>query len=126
MLHSAPMLISIIRRRLIALLLLAGLLLQSVLPALAGAAADTSARWVEVCAASGVKWIKPDSDVGSGHQGSADHCVLCLATGAVPDFDVRAYLGEPVADATPVHTTTAVFPAYPGHDLRSRAPPRFS
>ena len=126
MLHSAPMLIPIIRRRLIAFLLLAGLLLQSVLPALAGAAADTSARWVEVCAASGVKWIKPDPGVASSHQASADHCVLCLATGALPEFDVRAYLGGPVADATPVHPSLAIFPAYPGHDLRSRAPPRLS
>ncbi len=127
MLHSAPMFISTFRRRLTAGLLIFGLLLQTLLPALAGAAVGSSERWVEVCAVSGVKWVKLDQVAGSSqHGGTADHCVLCAATGALPEFDASPYLSLPVADARPVPSFDSAVPAYSGHDLRARAPPSLS
>ncbi len=120
------MFISTFRRRLTACLLLCGLLLQSLLPALAGAATVSSERWVEVCAVSGVKWVKLDPAAGGGQHGADDHCVMCAATGALPEFDVRPYLSAPVADARPVHAFDTAVQVYPGHDLRARAPPSLS
>ena len=120
------MFISTFRRRLTAGLLLCGLLLQMLLPALAGAATGSPERWVEVCAASGVKWVKLDPGAAGSQHGTGDHCVLCAATGAAPEFDARLYLSAPVAFARPVPFFASAVPAYPGHDLRARAPPSLS
>lgn len=115
-----------LHRQLFAGIVLFALLLQSVLPAIVSAATPASERWVEVCAASGVKWVKLDDAGAAGKHEAADHCVLCAATGAAPEFDAALYLKSSLAEArtsTPVVTS---YQTYPSHILRSRAPPRFS
>jgi hypothetical protein len=105
----------------------AALLLQSLMPAMAGVRSGDGTRWTEVCVSSGVKWV-PMSDAGEPQfsHAAADHCVLCAATGAAPEFDVRVYLSDSATDRfsfrrdrTPVLT----FSAFQRH---SRAPPSFS
>ena len=119
-----------IPRHLFASLLVAALLLQSLLPAFAGVRSDQGARWIEICVNSGIKWVKLDAGktdslphtVGT----HADHCVLCAATGPAPEFDASRYLPELSFAALALPTHTHLVTAFPGHALRSRAPPAFS
>ncbi|MFZ9366681.1 MAG: DUF2946 family protein [Burkholderiaceae bacterium] len=120
------MILHAIRARLLASLLLLSLLLQTMLPALGGAAVEASSRWIEVCASSGVKWVQLDHDAPKPQHGAADHCVLCAATGAVPEFDVQRYLSALTATIYLVPSRVDAFGVYPGHIQRSRAPPVFS
>jgi hypothetical protein len=112
-----------VRRRYLAGLLLLALLLQSLLPALGGAATEASNRWIEVCASSGVKWVKLDQGSPAQQHSAADHCVLCAATGAVPQFDVQRYLTALAATTYLVPKRVDAFGVFPGHAQRSRAPP---
>ena len=116
----------LIRRRYLAGLLLLALLLQTLLPALGGAAADASSRWIEVCATSGVKWVQLDHDAPTQQHSASDHCVLCAATGAVPEFDVRHHLLAVAANSVSVPTRADPFGVFRGHAQRSRAPPVLS
>ena len=115
-----------VHRRYLAGLLMLALLLQTLLPALGGAAADGSGRWIEVCASSGVKWVQLDHDSTVQQHGAAEHCVLCAATGAVPEFDVQRYLPVLAANTHFVSSRADAVGVYPGHALRSRAPPSLS
>jgi len=126
MLTFAPMMFRLIHRRYLAGLLLLALLLQTLLPALGGAAADASSRWIEVCASSGVKWVQLDHDAPKQQHSASDHCVLCAATGAVPEFDVQRYLTALAATTYLVPKRVDAFGVFPGHAQRSRAPPVFS
>jgi len=126
MLTFAPMMFRLIHRRYLAGLLLLALLLQTLLPALGGAAADASSRWIEVCASSGVKWVQIDHDAPAQQHSASDHCVLCAATGAVPEFDVQRYLTALAATTYLVPKRVDAFGVFPGHSQRSRAPPVFS
>lgn len=127
MIKFRPMFSRLISRKALSCWLVAALLLQSLMPAMAGVRSGDGTRWTEVCVSSGVKWV-PMSDAGEPQfsHAAADHCVLCAATGAAPEFDVRAYLSESATDRftfrrdrTPVLT----FSAFQRH---SRAPPSFS
>ena len=120
------MLLHAFHRRFISGIVLFALMLQMVLPAIAGAAAASGERWIEVCAASGVKWVKLDHDQAGGQHASADHCMLCAATGATPEFDSSRYLNTALAEAEIVVSVVASYPTYPSHLLRSRAPPQLS
>ncbi len=113
-------------RRLLAGLLLFALMLQSLLPAMAGALTHGADRWIEVCAGSGVKWVKIDQHAATGEHASDGHCLLCAATGAEPDFDACAHLQAHGSDARPDVTATEPRRVFPGHALRSRAPPALS
>ncbi len=113
-------------RRLLAGILLFALMLQSLLPAIAGTVFEGSGRWIEVCASSGVKWVQLDQHAVAGEHVSDGHCLLCAATGAAPDFDARRYLSSQATDALPVWRATAAPATFPGHALHSRAPPAFS
>ena len=113
----------LIRRRYLSVLLLLALLLQTLLPALGGATAEASDRWIEVCASSGVKWVKLDQGSPAQQHSAADHCVLCAATGAVPEFDVQRYLPVFAANTYLVPSRVDAFGVFPGHAQRSRAPP---
>ncbi len=119
-----------IPRHLFASLLVAALLLQSLLPAFAGVRSDQGARWIEVCVNSGIKWVKLDAGKANAlpHAGGShvDHCVLCAATGPAPEFDVRRYLPVPSVAAVTLPVLVVPVTAFPGHALRSRAPPAFS
>jgi hypothetical protein len=120
------MLLHAIRRRLLSSLLLVALLLQTMLPALGGASAEASNRWIEVCASSGVKWVQLNHDSPKQQHTAADHCVLCAATGAVPEFDVQRYLPALAANTYLVPKRVDAFGVFPGYAQRSRAPPVFS
>ncbi len=113
-------------RRLLAGFLLFALMLQALLPAMAGAVSDRSERWIEVCASSGVKWVQLDTQASAADHSADGHCMLCAATGALPDFDARRYLRPQGAETRTTPLALAAPPAFPGHALRSRAPPVFS
>ncbi len=132
-----------IHRSLLSGWLLAALLLQSLLPAMASMRAEQGAQWIEVCVSSGIRWVKVDAsaaaagqfavDQAAGDQPAtthatahADHCVLCAATGAAPEFDARRYLPLAVATLALPPSVVSPVPAFPGHALQSRAPPVFS
>ncbi len=115
-----------LHRQLFAGIVLFALLLQTLLPAIASAASSSGERWVEVCATSGVKWVKLDESAGGAKHDAADHCALCAATGAVPEFDAARYLKPSLREATVATAIALPYPTYPSHILRSRAPPRFS
>ncbi len=113
-------------RRLFAGILLFALMLQSLLPAMAGVVSDGSARWIEVCANSGVKWVKLDTQPAGVEHATDSHCLLCAATGAAPDFDAGRYLQTQAVDARPSLQSPIAPRVFPGHALRSRAPPSYS
>ncbi len=114
------------RRRYLSGMLLLALLLQTLLPALGGATAEASDRWIEVCASSGVKWVKLDQGSSAQQHSAADHCVLCAATGVVPEFDVQRYLPVFAANTYLVPSRVDALGVFPGHAQRSRAPPVLS
>lgn len=111
--------------RLLSGILLFALLLQTLLPAMVGAAGPAE-RWIEVCAASGVKWVKPDPASSEVSHAASDHCTLCAATGATPEFDASRFLTSSLQESPPSGVTAAPFETFPSHLLRSRAPPRLS
>ncbi len=115
-----------LHRQLLAGFVLFALLLQMVLPAIASAASPTSERWVEVCAASGVKWVKVDAGHDDQQHAASDHCVLCAASGPVPEFDVRRYLPTEIGNPHLAQYSAGFIPSFPGHATHSRAPPTFS
>lgn len=115
-----------VQRRLLSCLLLLSLLLQLVLPAVAGARHGGEPGWVEICAASGIKWIKLDPAQAAGTHAGGDHCMLCAATGAAPEFDARRYLRAELAAEPPRLAVAGPTFIFPGHSLRSRAPPVLS
>ncbi len=112
-----------VRRRYLAGLLLLALLLQTLLPALGGAATEASNRWIEVCASSGVKWVKLDQGSPAQQHSAADHCVLCAATGAAPEFDARAHLDVQLRDEVVVSSPKVSHSWSAGHFILPRAPP---
>lgn len=104
-----------ISRKALACWLVAALLLQALVPSIAAVHSGDGERWTEVCFSSGVKWVSM-SDAGEPQfsHAAADHCVLCAATGAAPEFDVRDYLSDSATDMpsirrdrTPVLTFSA-------------------
>ncbi len=131
--------------RLISQCLLAVLMLQVMLPSWAAfvapgtTSAPGKAAWMEICAAGGIQWIRlaqPDvappsaapsaSDSASApaadHQLSHEHCLLCSATGATPEFSLSS---PPDASR---RSAAVVIPAgphshYAGHAILPRAPP---
>lgn len=113
-------------RRLLAGILLFALMLQSLLPAMAGVLTEGSGRWIEVCAGSGVKWVKIDQQAADGEHAYDGQCLLCAATGALPEFDARRHLQAHGSDARPAVMGTDPRRVFPGHALRSRAPPVLS
>lgn len=119
-----------IHRSLLSGLLLAALLLQTLLPAFAAVRAEQGSSWIEVCVSSGIKWVKSDfasPDSAPASVGShADHCVLCAATGPATEFDANAYLPAQTAALAALPRLIVPVTAFPGHALRSRAPPVFS
>ncbi len=118
-----------LHRSLLSCLLLASLVLQSLLPAFAAVRTEQGSRWIEVCVSSGIKWVKLDtaSPDSAPHAASAhaDHCVLCAATGPEADYDATHYLPAQSATIAALPTLPTPVTAFPGHALRSRAPPVF-
>jgi hypothetical protein len=115
-----------LHRQLLAAVVLFVLLLQLLLPAIAGAASNSSERWVEVCAASGVKWVKTDTAKHTVEHVSAEHCVFCAVTGAVPEFDVRPFLSPDLSDVCIPRQASSFVRVFRGYSTLSRAPPAFS
>ena len=105
--------------------LIAVLLMQLALPSLAALGALGKAGWTEICATGGTQWVKltPPDSAPADHPTAHDHCLLCAATGAIPDFDAHIFL-----NAEPRHPPIALLPLavhrwYAGHAILSRAPP---
>lgn len=115
-----------LHRQLFAGIVLLTLLLQTVLPAIVSAATPASERWVEVCAASGVKWVKLDAGHADQQHAASDHCVLCAAAGPVPEFDVRRYVPAEIGDPHLAQSSAGFIPSFPGHATHSRGPPTLS
>ena len=107
--------------------LLAALLLQCLMPAIASVRAADSARWIEICVSSGVKWVQmaDAADAQSAHT-AADHCVLCAATGAAPEFDVRDYLSDSATDMPSIRRDRTPVLTFSAFQQQSRAPPKLS
>lgn len=113
-------------RPLLAAWLVFALLVQALLPAWAAARTQSQARWIEVCSVSGLQWIKADQPQDTVSHAAADHCALCAASGAMPGFDVTPFLRAGLSDVSPALLAGPLVVAFPGHALRSRAPPSFS
>jgi hypothetical protein len=113
-----------LKRSLFARFLLAVWLLQALVPV--AVQADAPGPWVEICAASGSQWVKQDPGTNSSAHASADHCVLCAATGASPEFDLHRYLLPLAPSAHFLSKTFFFLPRFPLHSLRARGPPHFS
>ncbi len=130
MIKFGPMSFRRLHLSLLSGLLLAALLLQSLLPAFAAVRAEQGSRWIEVCVSSGIKWVKLDTGKADSapHAANAhaDHCVLCAATGPEADYDVTHYLPAQSAAIVVLPALSVPVTAFPGHALRSRAPPVFS
>lgn len=124
--NSAPMPFRQFPRRLFSGLLLLALLMQTLLPAVAGVRGGSESRLIEVCAASGIKWVKLDPAQSSAPHAAGDHCMLCAATGAMPGFDAGRFLRAELTTERPQPALISVAFAFPGHALRSRAPPSLS
>ncbi len=111
--------------RLISRCLIAVLLLQVALPSCAAFGTASKAGWMEICASSGIQWVKlaqPDGALAD-HQTAHDHCLLCASTGAAPDFDARDHLNPQLRhEAITIHPQAA-HRWYAGHSILSRAPP---
>ena len=58
MIKSRPMFSRLIPRKALSCWLVAALLLQSLMPAIAGVRSGDGKRWIEVCVTSGVKWVQ--------------------------------------------------------------------
>ena len=127
MIKFRPMFSRLISRKTLSCWLVAALLWQSLMPAMAGVRSGDGTRWTEVCVSSGVKWVQmSDANKPQFSHAAADHCALCAATGAAPEFDVRAYLSDSATDSLVLRrdrTPVLTFSAFQRH---SRAPPSFS
>ena len=125
MIRSAPMFDRLRPRKALSRWLLAALLLQCLMPAIASVRAADSARWIEICVSSGVKWVQmaDAADAQSAHT-AADHCVLCAATGAAPEFDVRDYLSDSATDMPYIRRDRTPVLTFSAFQQQSRAPPR--
>lgn len=120
-----PMLSRLISRKALSCWLVAALLLQSLMPAMAGVRAGDGTRWAEVCVSSGVKWVKTsDASQPQFSHAAADHCVLCAATGAAPEFDVRTYLSDSATDRLSFRRDRTPVLTFSAFQRQSRAPPR--
>jgi hypothetical protein len=107
--------------------LLTALLLQSLMPAIASLRPADGARWIEVCVSSGVKWVQIDDGSGTmASHSAADHCVLCAAAGATPEFDVRRYLSDVATDGPSFRWDRLPILTFSAFQQQSRAPPRIS
>jgi hypothetical protein len=122
---SRPMFARLISRKAMSCWLLAALLLQSLMPAMAGLRTGDGTRWAEVCVSSGIKWV-PISDASESQfsHAAADHCVLCAATGAAPEFDVTAYLSDSATDSPSFRRDRTPVLTFSAFQRQSRAPPR--
>lgn len=118
--------------RLFARLLIAALLLQIALPswaAFGAGGASSKAGWMEICAAGGIQWVKvsqpgpSDSPVAAEHQSGHEHCLLCAATGAAPEFNARHHLHSSLRDEQIAASPAPAHRWYAGHSILSRAPP---
>ncbi len=90
--------------------LIAILLMQVVMPSWAAFGAASKAGWIEICAASGMQWVKlaqPDGEPAQ-HQTAHDHCQMCASTGATPDFDARTHLYTALRDVALALTSQSV------------------
>jgi hypothetical protein len=127
MIKSRPMFSRLISRKALSYWLVAALLLQSLMPAIAGVRSGDGTRWIEVCVSSGVKWV-PMSDAGEPQfsHAAADHCVLCAATGAAPEFDVRTYLSDLATDSLSFRRDRTPILTFSAFQRQSRAPPSLS
>ena len=125
MIKFRPMFSRLISRKTLSCWLVAALLLQWLMPAMAGVRSGDGTRWTEVCVSSGVKWV-PMSDAGEPQfsHAAADHCVLCAATGAAPEFDVRAYLSDSATDSLSLRRDRTPVLTFSAFQQQSRAPPR--
>lgn len=105
--------------------LIAVLLMQVALPSLAASGSRSKAAWMEICAASGIQWVKLAQPEGApaDHQSSHAHCLLCASTGAAPDFDSRIHISDELRDEAITLPSQASQGCYAGHSIRSRAPP---
>jgi len=118
-------------RGLTASLLVAAVLLQAVLPLLGmQRGGEGRGHWIEVCASSGVRWIRlPEAGKPApASSEDAEHpCAFCVAGEPPERFDASAWLArlpEPSHDtAKPADECTQRFA---GHQLRARAPPFFA
>lgn len=112
-------------RRRIARYLIAVLLIQLALPSWAALGVPGKSGWMEICAAGGVQWVKhtPPESTPAGHQTAHDHCLLCAATGATPEFDSRAHLNAALRDLAIASHPWPEHRWYAGHSILSRAPP---
>lgn len=127
MIRSGPMFDRLRPRKALSRWLLAALLLQCLMPAIASVRAADSARWIEVCVSSGVKWVQmADAGHAESAHAAADHCVLCAATGAAPEFDVSPYLSGVSTFATPSQPDRTPVRSFTAFHQHSRAPPSLS
>ncbi len=125
MIKFRPMFSRLISRKALSCWLVAALLLQSLMPAIAGVRSDDGTRWAEVCVSSGVKWVQmPDASEPQLSHVAADHCVLCAATGAAPEFDVRTYLSDVATDQPSIRRDRTPVLTFSAFQRQSRAPPR--
>ena len=117
----------LISRKALSCWLVAALLLQALMPAMAGVRTGDGTRWAEVCFSSGVKWV-PISDASEPQVShvAADHCVLCAATGAAPEFDVSAYLSDSATDCPSLRRDRTPLLTFSAFQRQPRAPPYFS
>ena len=127
MIKFDPMFYRLISRKALSCWLVAALLLQSLMPAVAAVRSGDGERWTEVCFSSGVKWVSM-SDAGEPQfsHAAADHCVLCAATGAAPEFDVGTYLSDSATDSLSLRRDRTPILAFSAFQRQSRAPPSFS
>ena len=117
----------LISRKALSCWLVAALLLQSLMPVIAGMRADDGTRWTEVCVSSGVKWVQMSDASGAKlAHAAADHCVLCAATGAAPEFDVRTYLSDSATGSPSLRRDRLPVLTFSAFQQQSRAPPCFS
>ncbi len=125
MIKFRPMFSRLISRKALSCWLVAALLLQSLMPAIAGVRSDDGTRCAEVCVSSCVKWVQmPDASEPQLSHVAADHCVLCAATGAAPEFDVRTYLSDVATDQPSIRRDRTPVLTFSAFQRQSRAPPR--
>lgn len=125
------------RRRFLAWLTMLAMAVGALAPALAQAVAASAddARWVELCTASGMVWMKADADAAVGladtstlpaGEQAAPACPWCLLHGGaagLPPAPVAIDLPERLAHHLPPAFYRAPSPSFAWAPQRSRAPP---
>lgn len=112
--------------RLIAKVLFAAILLQTVAPAMAAFQAKNGFHWTEICTASGSKWVTDSEHAGDhfpGKKAAHDHCVFCNTTGAADQFDIHQFLPPQYSAKLQPRAAFVSAASYAGHSILSRAPP---